>query len=172
MAKLFGERGACSGCWCMWWQQSGKEFRQNSGEKNKRLLKKRIDSGEIPGILAYHRGQPVGWCAIEPRENYPRLEKSRSLQPVDDQPVWSIVCFFVAKEYRRNGVSTELVRAAVSFARKKRAKIIEGYPTVYKNKKLPDSWVWTGLLATFLRAGFNEVLCRTKSRPIMRYHIK
>ena len=85
--KLFGPRGACAGCWCMWWKQSAKEFSRNSGEKNKKLLKKRIDKGEIPGILAYHNGRPIGWVAVEPREAYPRLERSRMLKKVDDKPI-------------------------------------------------------------------------------------
>ncbi len=172
LQTLFGRNGACAGCWCMWWQESSKEFTHNSGEKNKRLFKRRIDSGEVPGILAYHRGQPVGWCAVGPRETYSRLERSRSLKPVDAKPVWSLVCFFVAKDYRGQGVSIELVKAAVAYAKKNGAEIIEGYPSVTKNKKLPDPWVWTGLLSTFVRAGFNEVLRRSKSRPIVRYFAK
>ena len=135
------------------------------------MLRNRIDSGTIPGILVYDKNEPIGWCAVEPRENYPRLEKSRSLKPIDDLRVWSIACFYIAKDHRRQRVSTRLVEAAVAFAKKKGAKLIEGYPTVYKNKGLPDSWVWTGLYSTFKRAGFKEVLRRSKSRPIMRYSL-
>src|SRR5574341_373213 len=171
LVKLFGEKGACSGCWCMWWQQSAREFSQNSGDKNKKLLKKRIDSGIIPGILAYDKNEPVGWCAVEPRESCPRLEKSRSLKPIDNQPVWSLVCFFVANDYRRQGVSTELVKAAVTYAKKKGAEIVEGYPSYTKNNRLPDPWVWTGLFSAFIRAGFKEVMRRSKSRPVMRFYI-
>ncbi len=172
LVELFGEKGACSGCWCMWWLKTGKEFSLNRGQKNKLFLKKRIDSGMIPGILAYDKNEPVGWCAVEPRESYPRLEKSRSLKPIDDKPVWSLVCFFVAKDYRRQGVSSELAKAAVTYVKKKGAKIVEGYPSLTKNNRLPDPWVWTGLLSTFVRAGFKEVMRRSKSRPIMRYYIK
>ena len=172
LVSLFGEKGACSGCWCMWWLKTGKEFSLSRGQKKKLFLKKRIDSGIIPGILAYDKNKPVGWCAVEPREIYRRLEKSRRLKPIDDKPVWSLVCFFVDKDYRRQGVSIELVKAAVNYARKKGAKIVEGYPSETKNNRLPDPWVWTGLFSAFIRAGFKEVMRRSKSRPVMRCYIK
>jgi len=172
LEKLFGKNGACAGCWCMWWKQSAKEFSQNSGEKNKKLLKRRIESGQVPGILAYHKYQPIAWIAVEPREAYPRLERSRTLKKVDDKPVWSVVCFFIAKEYRRQGVSVQVLKAAVDYAEKQGAKIIEGYPSVTKSKKWPDPWLWMGLASTFQKAKFEEVLRRSKSKPIMRYYVK
>jgi len=172
LVSLFGEKGACSGCWCMWWKLTGSEFEKQRGIGNKKALKKIIESGKIPGILAYDRDKPVGWCAIEPREAYSRLERSRTLKRIDDKPVWSLVCFFVAKNYRRQGVSTELVKAAITYAKKKEAEIVEGYPCYTKSNRLPDPWVWTGLLSTFVKAGFKEVMRRSKSRPIMRCYIK
>ena len=172
LVSLFGEKGACSGCWCMWWKQAGSEFERQRGIGNKKALKKIIESGKIPGILAYDKDRSVAWCAIEPREAYPRLERSRILKRIDDKPVWSLVCFFVAKDYRRQGVSIELVKAAVNYARKKGAKIVEGYPSETKNNRLPDPWVWTGLFSAFIRAGFKEVMRRSKSRPVMRCYIK
>lgn len=172
LQTLFGQNGACAGCWCMWWKQSGSEFGRQKGKENRKALKKIIDSGKVPGILAYDRGKPVAWCAIEPREAYRRLERSRSLKPVDNEPVWSVVCFFVAKDYRRKRISLQLLKAAVGYAKRQGVKIIEGYPSAAKSDRLPDPWVWTGLFSTFLKAGFKEVLRRTKSRPIMRYFVK
>jgi len=131
-----------------------------------------IESDEVPGILAYSNREPIGWCAIEPRENYPRLARSRVLKPVDDNPVWSVVCFFVAKDFRRKGVSVELLKGAVDYAGMKKAKIVEGYPVETKSDGLPDPWAWTGLYSAFKRAGFTEVLRRSTSRPIMRYGIE
>jgi len=103
LEALFGKRGACGGCWCMWWRMKRSEFEKKKGEGNKRALKKIIDSGEIPSLLAYANGRPIGWCSIAPRETYPVLERSRTLKRVDDQPVWSVVCFFVAKPFGRGG---------------------------------------------------------------------
>jgi GNAT superfamily N-acetyltransferase len=169
LVTLFGERGACGGCWCMWWRLKRSEFEKQKGARNKQAMKKIIVSGEVPGILAYADGQPIGWCAVGPRESYPVLQRSPTLRPVDDKPVWSITCFFVARPYRRQGVSSELLKAAVAYARKRGARIIEGYPIEPKKGQLPDAFAWIGLPSTFRKAGFVEVLRRSPTRPIMRH---
>ena len=97
LEKLFGERGACGGCWCMWWRLKRADFDRQKGNGNKKSLQAIIDSGEVPGILAYWRGEPVAWCSVAPREKFPVLDRSRVLKRVDETPVWSIVCFFVEK---------------------------------------------------------------------------
>jgi GNAT superfamily N-acetyltransferase len=105
---------------------------------------------------------------VGPRETFARLERSRVLQRVDDAPVWSVVCFFVAPEYRRCGLTVPLLREAVRFARTQGARIVEGYPTDAGARRSPDAFVWMGLLPAFERAGFREVLRRSPARPIMR----
>ena len=168
LEALFGERGACGGCWCMSWRLERAAFERGKGAGNRRALKRIVESGEVPGILAYVEGAPVGWCAVAPRERFPRLARSRVLAPVDDQPVWSIVCFFVAKPYRRRGISSKLIEAATELARGQGARVVEGYPVVAQKGVLPDPFVWTGLPSAFERAGFREVLRRSATRPIMR----
>ncbi|MBI3660823.1 GNAT family N-acetyltransferase [Candidatus Acetothermia bacterium] len=170
--KLFGERGACGGCWCMFQRITRAEFTQQKGEVNKRAMKKLIDSRETPGILAYTKGEPIAWCSIGPRENFLAIERSRILKRVDNQPVWSIVCFFVDKKFRRQGVTVKLLEAAVAHAHKKGAKIVEGYPVEPKMEKMPDVFAWTGFSSAFKKAGFKEVLRRSETRPIMRYVVK
>lgn len=172
LVALFGERGACGGCWCMWWRLKRSEFEERKGARNKRAMKRIVESGEVPGILAYADGEPVGWCAVAPRESYPVLQRSRTLKPIDDQPVWSITCFFVARSYRRRGVSGRLVKAAVTHARKRGARIIEGYPVEPKKGRMPDAFAWIGLPSMFREAGFVEALRRSPTRPIMRYFTK
>ena len=113
---LFGPRGACGGCWCMWWRLKRSQYEKQKGPGNRRALKKIVDSGEIPGLLAYADGQPIAWCSVGPREAYSTLERSRILKRVDDKPVWSVVCFVVAKSFRHKGVSTALLEAAVEYA--------------------------------------------------------
>lgn len=137
------------------------------GKENKNALKALVDSGKIPGILAYFNGQPVGWCSISPREEYARLERSRTLKRLDNKPVWSVVCFFVAKPFRRKGVSTRLLEAAVDCARKAGATIIEGYPSK-SGEKQQDPLVYTGLVSMFEKVGFMPV-ADSKTRTIMRY---
>lgn len=165
---LFGERGACAGCWCMWWKRSRAEWTKNKGAKNRAAQRKIVMAGATPGILAYDGAEPVGWCAVEPRENYLMLERSRSLKRIDDQPVWSITCFFTKKSHRRRGISVALLEAAAVYARKKRAKILEGYPSVVRQDKAPDVFIYTGTETAFRKAGFVVVATPSPSRRIMR----
>ena len=166
--RLFGERGACGGCWCMAWRIPRAKWNAQKGEANKKALKKVVASGEAPGVLAYAGDEPVGWCAIAPRESYPALARSRVLAPIDNAPVWSVTCLFVEKAHRNQGVSSQLLKAAVKFARSRGARIVEGYPVEVRKGRLPDPFVWTGLPSSFLKAGFAETLRRSASRPIMR----
>lgn len=128
----------------MWWRLARKEFIENKGEGNRRSLKNIVDSGGIPGIIAYINDQPVGWCALGPRETYSTLERSRILKRVDDKQTWSVVCFFIAKQFRRKGVTTNLLKAAVDFALQRGARIVEGYPIETKRGKLPDPFAYMG----------------------------
>jgi GNAT superfamily N-acetyltransferase len=130
-----------------------------------------VESGEIVGLLAYAQGQPVGWCAIAPRESYPVLERSRILKRVDAALVWSVVCFFVSKAFRGKGVTTVLLRAAVEYAGQHRARIVEGYPIEPRTPRIPTVFAWIGLASAFQQAGFVEVERRSDTRPIMRYMI-
>jgi GNAT superfamily N-acetyltransferase len=171
LETLFGDGGSCAGCWCMWWRIKRAEFERQSGQGNRAALKALIDAGQIPGLLAYAAGEPVGWVSVGPREDYPVLGRSHVLKPVDDQPAWSIVCFFVAKPYRRQGLMERLIRAAVDYARQNGATIVEGYPVTPREKKVEDAEAFTGLIATFEEAGFVEAARRSERRAIMRYNI-
>lgn len=168
LEKLFGPRGATGGCWCMYFRLPGKQYSQNKGEINRRMLKGLVDSGEPPGILAYAGDEPVGWCSLAPRPEFARLENSRILKPVDERPVWSVVCFFVAKAHRRQGVTVRLLRAAVEYAASQGAGVVEGYPLDPPEGSVPDVFAYHGLLETFRQAGFVEVARRSPTRPIMR----
>lgn len=168
LEKLFGARGACGGCWCMWWRLRRAEFERQKGEGNRRAFRKLVRKGAEPGVLAYAGGEPVGWCAVAPREEYRVLANSRVLRPVDEQAVWSVTCFFILREWRRRGLSVKLLRAAADFARRRGAKIVEGYPVVARKGKMPDAFAWSGLPGSFLGAGFREVARHSPVRPIMR----
>lgn len=170
MVKLFGERGACGGCWCMSWRLKKADFERQKGTANKRAMKKIVMSGNVPGILAYLDSEPIGWISVAPREQFPRLERSRNLKPVDDKQVWSVVCLFIAKPYRARGVSIALLKAAVEYVRKQGGNIVEGYP-VEPNDKWPDAFAWTGITSAFVKAGFKDVLRRSPTRPIMRRYL-
>ena len=171
LEDLFGERGACGGCWCMFWRLPRKEFDAGKGTKNKQALKRIVSSGREPGILAYVDKEPIAWCALAPRQDYVALEHSRLLKPVDDQPVWSISCLFIKKSYRRRGVSTQLLQAAVAFAGMHGARIVEGYPVEPSMEKMPDPFLWHGIPSAFKKAGFYEVARPSRTRSIMRFEI-
>ncbi|MFQ5631107.1 MAG: GNAT family N-acetyltransferase [bacterium] len=169
---LFGEKGACGGCWCMWLRLKRSEYEAQKGEGNRRAMKALVESGKTPGILAYHNAEPVAWCSISRREEYSVLSRSRNLKPIDKEPVWSIVCFFVAKSYRRKGVTNALVHAAVNFAKQQGAKIVEGYPIDPVNNNYPEVFACPGLFSAFQKTGFIECARRSETRPIMRYFIE
>ena len=172
LEQLFGPRGAIGGCWCMWWRIKRKEFEQQQGEGNHDAMCSIVDSGKVPGILAYSDGAPVAWCSVAPREDFPVLDRSPILKRVDDRPVWSIVCFFIAKDYRHQHLSSRMLKAAVDYAAQHGARIVEGYPITPKKDQAPDIYIFTGLESTFVKAGFVEVARRSEFRPIMRYSLE
>ena len=172
LEQLFGPRGACGGCWCMWLRLSRAQFERQKGQGNRNAMKRLVDADRSPGVLAYVNGQPVGWCSVAPRDEFPRLETSRTLQRVDDHPVWSVVCFYVARPWRRRGVTVGLLRAAVDHARKMGATIVEGYPVEPRTPDMPGVFAWPGLVAAFRQVGFTEVARRSAVRPIMRMTVQ
>jgi len=167
LEQLFGERGGCGGCWCMYFRLPHGQWVSQKGDANRKALRKVVCAGPAPGLLAYSGGEPVGWCALAPRDQYPRLARSRILKPVDEKPVWSITCFFVKRSHRRRGITLALLKGAVDFAARHGARIVEGYPTDPKSG-YPDVFYYVGLASTFRKAGFAEVARRSPARPIFR----
>jgi GNAT superfamily N-acetyltransferase len=167
--NLFGEKGACAGCWCMYWLMNKKEYDEKRKDgRTKEEMKKLVNNKVIPGIIAYDNDKPVGWIAIQKREKYSRLANSKILRPLDDKSVWSIVCFFVHKDYRKMGVSVELIKNACDFAASKGGTIVEAYPTETRTKNSAPVFIYTGTASAFKKAGFTEVARRSETRPIMR----
>jgi len=152
----------------MWFRGTRRQYKNNQGAGNKRRMKKIIMGGDVPGILAYHRGEAVGWCSVGPREHYDALERSRIMAPVDDKPVWSVTCLFVSKDFRRRGVATRLLDAAAKHAAGRGARIIEGYPVEARKPDEPDPFMYQGSASAFRKARFEEVARRSPSRPVMR----
>lgn len=167
-SEVMGDKGGCGGCWCMLWRKSRKDMDAGMGEGNRLAMREIFAEGHIPGLIAKSDGAAVGWIQVDRREAFPRLEGSRILQPVDDLPVWSISCFLVDKRFRKQGLSLELLLAACRFAADRGAKVIEGYPVDTPRGNYPAVYVWTGFAATFRKAGFEEVIRRSATRPIMR----
>jgi|SRR5262245_12799116 len=166
LVRLFGPNGACAGCWCMYYRQTSTEFNTRKGESNRRALRRLVGGSCAPGLLAYAGDAPVGWCAVAPRAEYTRLGRSRNLAPVDDQPVWSVPCLFVARDWRRRGVTARLLDAAAAHARAHDARILEGYPLVPQAGAVPAAFAWNGFLPAFEAAGF-AVAARRSARQVI-----
>ena len=156
----------------MWWRLTRSEFEERKGARNRRAMKRLVESGQVPGLLAYSDGEPVAWCSVAPRESFPSLARSRILAPVDDKPVWSVVCFFVRKDLRNRGITTALLRHAVAYVREQGGRILEGYPVEPRTGVTAPVFAFTGISSAFKRAGFREVARRSPTRPIMRRHIR
>ncbi|MFZ1082941.1 MAG: GNAT family N-acetyltransferase [Candidatus Kryptoniota bacterium] len=146
--------------------EAGKE---NDG--NKTAMKKLVWAHKPTELLGFYDGQPIVWCAFAPRENYVKIENSRVHKRIDDKLVWSIPCFFISKNFRRQGVSVELLKAVIDYAQKNKIETIEAYPAIPTQKKLPDAFAWIGLYKSFESAGFKIVDRTSKHRPMVRYYI-
>lgn len=167
LVKLFGPSGAYSGCWCMFWRVKSSEFEANGNKGNRRAMQRIVERNEIPGLLAYIAGKPVGWISLDPKEKFGRIQRSPLFKSVDNQPVWSVVCFFIHKEYRNKGVGKRLLSAAADYARSQGAGLLEAYPIDTKGKRRADAALFTGTQILFEQAGFREVARRKERRPVM-----
>jgi GNAT superfamily N-acetyltransferase len=171
LEELFGERGACGGCWCMTWRvpHGGKHWEEVKGEKNRRAFKELVTSGKAQGVLAFVAGQAVGWCSVDRRSAFARLANMPSLATDWDERTWSITCFFIRSGWRGKGVGTALLRAAVALARERGARRLEGYPArpaKGSGAKMPAAFAWTGLPQMFERARFGAEAVEGSERPV------
>ena len=173
LEALFHARG-CSvarGCWCMYYRHSGERGAVSPGmtraQANRADLKALVDAGRPPGLIGYRGKTPVGWVSLGPREDYAKLVRSPVMKAVDDQPVWSIICFVVPSEHRGQGVAEALLQGAIAYARRQGATLLEAYPVDRQGRSSDDS-MWFGSKAMYDRAGFEEVARRKPQRPVVR----
>ena len=173
LETLFNRPGGSQvrGCWCMYYRRSGKTPKpagtMTYAERNKCDLKAVVDNGAVPGLIGYRNGEPVAWVSLGPREDYRKLERSPVMKPVDDIPVWSVICFYTAKHARGQGVSAQMLAGAADYARAQGATLLEAYPVDKPERGAPDS-MWFGAKAMYDRAGYKEVARRKATRPIVR----
>jgi GNAT superfamily N-acetyltransferase len=151
-------------CSCMRWRMTSSEYQRSTKESRVWALSDMVRKGMPIGVLAYHDGDPIGWCSIAPRETYHALEHFRALPRLDTIPVWSVVCFFVDSAVRRHGVTRGLLHAAVDYARAHGASVLEGYPV----EPGPRLYTYMGSPETFRQAGFVDVTPAGQARQVMR----
>jgi predicted GNAT family acetyltransferase len=170
--QLFGEKGACGNCWCMSFRLKKSDFENGKlNGKNKESMKKLVWDNKPTGILTFFEGKAIAWSAFSPREDFIRMEKSRIHKRIDNKPVWSIPCTFISKDYRKKGLSVEILKGIIEYAKENNIKIIEAYPTIPTSGKLPDTFAWIGLYKSFERAGFKIVDRKSKNRPMVRFEV-
>ena len=170
LEELFGRPGGSivRGCWCMYYRRSGSNTTERT---NHRQLCDLVEAGTQPGLVGYLDGVPVGWISLGPREEYAKLRRSPIMKPVDDQDVWSIVCTFVDKAHRGQGIQRKLLAAAVDYARERGARLLEAYP-VDKPTRSHDDFMFFGSRSLYERAGFREVVRRSPTRVVMRRRLR
>lgn len=168
LEDLFGKSGACNRCWCMYWR-IGSAYRKRPRERNKAAFREIVKSGPPPGLLAFDGSVAVGWCQLTPRDALPWLDRTWRLKRVDGVPVWSLSCLYVRTGYRKRGVTSALIAAALKAAKRAKAPALEAYPL---DADLTPSASGTGYVSTFARAGFKTVARRVPPRPIVRHDLK
>ena len=176
LVSLFERPGlsVARGCYCMYYRRSGRHERPPGvtySESNKRTLKALVDQGVVPGLLGYEGRRPVGWISLGPREDYAKLKRSSVMKPVDDKPVWSIICFVVDPELRGQGVAKAMLAGAMAWARGRGVRLLEAYPCD-KPARAADDSMWFGAKSMFDRAGFVEVARRKPMRPVVRRKLR
>ena len=166
--ELFGERGACGGCWCMAWRRPGREWERHRGTSNKRAFKRLVVAGEAHGVIARVGDEVVGWCSLGPRADFRSLETKRSLRTDWDETTWSVTCFFIARGWRGRGIARKLLAEAVVHARRCGARRLEGYPAPLpaSGEPLSATFAWTGVPRLFESQGFRALEDVPGKRPI------
>lgn len=169
---LFGDNGACGGCWCQSWRvpKHGRAWEMIKGSPAKTATKNLILSGEMTGLLAYDGPKCIGWCSYGPRSVFPRIETAKAYKRDDTDKVWSVNCFFIDKAYRGQGLSKAMLEAALKFLKKRHVVSVEGYPVplTKDGNRLPPAFTWTGPLKIFEDSGFEIVQRLSYSRPLVR----
>jgi GNAT superfamily N-acetyltransferase len=170
LETLFGPRGACGGCWCMYWRlEKGERWEDLQGAPAKRRFKRLVAARKARGAIAFAGNEPVGWIAYGPRRDFPRLDRARTLACPDVGDVWALPCFYIKPGWRDRGVATALLEHALESLRRQGAKIAEGYPVNLKpGQRLPNAFVWTGTRSLFAEAGFEIAGSATTSKVRMR----
>lgn len=176
LETIFLARG-CSvarGCWCMFYRHAGGGSEAVGGaaaaQRSRAELQALAAQDPPPGLIGYEGETPVGWISLGPRADFARLARSRVMKPVDEQPVWSIVCFVVPSAHRRRGVARALLAGAVAWARERGVALLEAYPVDRAEPSAGDA-SWFGSKAMFDEAGFEEVARRKPARPVVRLHL-
>ncbi|MGV9192737.1 GNAT family N-acetyltransferase [Microbacterium sp. MC2] len=163
--------GDGASCMCQWMTLSNADWNSTSADERRELFRDEVDAGPPPGLIAYVDGEAAGWVRVGPRTAQARVARMRiikgSQESLDDDSTWAVTCFVVRREHRRQGLNSALLDAAVDFARRNGARVVEGYPFDLAAKKSSANSLFHGTLSTFLAAGFREVSRTSPHQPIV-----
>lgn len=172
---LFGSDDVADRCWCMWFIRPVKDFHAAGRTGNQEMFRELASAATFPiGLIAFDGGEPVGWCAVGPRDRYTRMLKSPTLQERDrseDSKAWLVPCFMIRPDRRGSGVATSLLTAAVALAAAHGAAVIEGFPLAGDKRRSGGSDFQTGVEGLFAGCGFYAVYRPSANRVIMRREI-
>ena len=161
-------------CWCLYYRLSSGEYSRTSAEARAEFMRERVRQSPVrspaPGVVAYADGTPAGWCGFGPRSEFERLRRSRTIQAIDDRPVWSVVCFLVRPGFRRNGLAHAMLAAVVDYARTEHAAGLESYPVDPGGRRIDTTFAYVGTTGLFEAAGFRRVApTNSRSAGLIRW---
>jgi GNAT superfamily N-acetyltransferase len=179
LQAVFGTRGYAASCQCPWFKSGHHQWTPMDPEERMWRLRIQTACGDpasavTSGLVAYLDGEPVGWCAVEPRTAFPQLPPRRVAwtargEDPDDPTVWAVTCFATRAGYRRRGISRALARASVDFARERGARALEAYPMItHPGEEISWGETHVGTRSIFAAAGLTEVHHATPRRVVMR----
>lgn len=170
LEQLFGDKGACGGCWCMFWRiEKGERYADVRGAPARRRFRRLVLDGEAHGVLAFAGGEAVGWCAFQRRVELSRLDRAPSLRVADAERVWSLPCFFIKPGWRGRGIASRLLAEAEKALRAQGAELLEAYPVRRpEHGKLANTDAYTGVTTLFEAAGFECAEARPRGKQRYR----
>jgi hypothetical protein len=171
---VMGSNGGARGCWCMHWRLSMEEWMEGKGDGNKAAMRDLAQREDPPGVVAYANDEPIAWCGFGDRSEFPRMQRSALVKPVDDEPVISLTCLLVKKGHRGEGLCSALIVAVCEYlAETAGTRTVEAYPVepAPGRKAGPDN-AMTGIASAFVAAGFTEIARPRSDRPVMRYSLR
>lgn len=170
---VMGTRGGARGCWCLHWRLSFHEWRVGKGEGNKNAMRSLAEGTSPPGVLGYLDHAPVAWCSFGDRSDFPRMQRSTLLKPIDDEPVVSLTCLLIKQDHRSEGLLPTWITTVCDYlAETSQIRTIEAYPVEPpKGRKAGADTAMTGIASAFIATGFTEVARPKWDRPVMRYQL-
>ncbi|MGW4398531.1 GNAT family N-acetyltransferase [Amycolatopsis nivea] len=168
--RLFGPGGVQGGCWCTFFRLSNPDYKAAGRDGRKEHVRSEARDGKPLGLLGIVDGEPLGWVAVSPRKDNPRLARSRVMASAEPGAVWSVTCFYIHRRGRRRGLASALLRAAVDYAAEQGAETVEGYP-VEVGPRSTSSDLYHGTTGMFADAGFEVVEKRGVARALVRRRI-